>query len=266
MGPCQAAPFPRPQCHPLLSSQGLLLSSTNTLGQNANRTNFPAAYSSRSTAHPKGMQSQPSRRHRGEPFTAAGSSQSQWWELLREHLCCLQAWGSPRSSAHAVVPRELLTPLHLVPRTRGKPRPRELLWPSPSLWLWQPPLPLIYNPHCSLGHQRPPASSLLRTLLGDQRLSTVTSSRCPSTPAVTPGTVPLMPGTIPGTGGPGSDAQSPDCPAPAQEQPHFSLLERWDGSTAHVKTQDTRAGSKFLAGRAALNFPWMPITWLKAEP
>lgn len=42
VGSCQA-PSPHPQCHPQLSSQTFLLFSANTLGQNASRTNCPAA-------------------------------------------------------------------------------------------------------------------------------------------------------------------------------------------------------------------------------
>lgn len=38
----------------------------------------------------------------------------------RESICCLLAWGSPRSSAHATVPAELLTPLCLFPKAQEK--------------------------------------------------------------------------------------------------------------------------------------------------
>lgn len=253
LGPCQATPSPRPQRPPLLSSQGLLLSSTNTLGQNTNGTSFPAAHRSRSTAHPKGV-----------PAVAGGT-------LHCSRQQPKPAVGTAKTAsllpAHAVVPRELLTPLYLLPKARERPRPRARLWPSPSLQLWQPLPPLGRIPRCSPGHRRPPASCLLRTPLGHPQpcdllmLSSGASGNCWHCPSHTRDN--------PRDGRPRQrrpERRLPSSsPAAAPSQPD-GAVGRQHSTRPSVKTRDARAGSEFLAGRAALNFPWMPITWLKAEP
>lgn len=105
---------------------------------------------------------------------------------------------------------------------------------------------------------RPPASSLLRTPLGDQRLSTVTSSCCPSVPAVTADAVPLMQGTIPRTklqpwprGCPISGSWRRGTAAPLMSQ--------------HQNTGQ-QSGINISGWVGSSEFPWMPTPWLKAEP
>lgn len=227
MGSCQAVPFPCPHCQPLLPSQSFLLSSTNTLSQNTNKTNLLAAPSSRSTAHPKGRLSRqwvspPSSREQPEP-AALTAGEDLLPAGLGQHpqLCpCHSAPGAPHTSASSLKQEKGPDLKHSSGILSCIPR-----WDT-----------------------RPPASSLLRTPLRDQRLSTVTSSRCPSVPAETADAVPLMRGTIPST----------SCPAMAQELPHFSQLGE-EGpqprSCPSIKTRDTRVGSTSLAGWAALSFP-----------
>lgn len=133
--------FTSPESHPLLSSQSFLLSSTNTLGQNANRVNFPASHSSHCTAPLNRMPSQMCRWQQENP--------SWQWELWREHPLPAGS-GQPLGSAHTTVPQELLTPLCLFTKEREKPQPQAWLWPSPSLQLWHAALALALGciPHC----------------------------------------------------------------------------------------------------------------------
>lgn len=183
-----------------------------------------------------------------DPFPAAGNNlrtavgparRLLWGKPLQ--LCpCHGAPGAP----HTFVP---------LPQSKRKPRPRGRLWPSPSLRCWHPPLPLSCIPGCSLGHHKPPARSLLRTSLRDERLSVVTSSCCPSVPAANAGTVPLKPETIPGRRGLG-------CPPTAPFQSAGA------GTAAQYMSQCQNRGHRFLAGWAALKLPWMPTAWLKADP
>lgn len=71
----------------------------------------------------------------------------------------------------------------------------------------------------------------------------------------------LMPGTIPGTGGPSSSIQSSGCPATAWSR-ETAAQHRTNPASKHRTPEHDQ---NFWLGGSSES-PWMPVTWLKAEP